>query len=160
SGEDENLAVGADFENRAAAVANVKVLVAIERDPGGNAHTLHKHAHVAVGRNLVDEAVGASGDVHHSLTVQRHARSIHQVVDERLHSEVQINLVNGDRDLLPARSAERGVDIAERIYGRIGHRMQAVGHKHSDVASPGIAGQFAAFDHQFPGSRAFRHASN
>ena len=83
---------------------------------------------------------------------------VHQFVDERLDGEVEIDLVDRDRDLLPARAAEGGEDIAERIDCRIGDGMQAVGHQHADVAGPGFAGLRAAFDHQFAGGGAFRNA--
>ena len=55
-GEDEDLAVGADLENGAAAVAHVQVLLAVEGDAGGHAHAFHVDRHVAVGRHLVDDS--------------------------------------------------------------------------------------------------------
>jgi hypothetical protein len=40
-GEYENFAVGSDFENRAAAVADVEAAVFVERKAGGDAHALN-----------------------------------------------------------------------------------------------------------------------
>src|ERR1019366_3027757 len=85
---------------------------------------------------------------------------IHEVVDERLRGEVEIDLVDGHRDLLAARSAEGGEDIAERIDGGVGHGMQAVGYQDADVAGPGLAGPGAAADDQFAGGSALRHAGD
>ena len=82
---------------------------------------------------------------------------VHQLVDERLHVEVQVDLVDRDRDFLAARSAEGGEDIAEGIDGRVGHRMQAIGDQHADIAGPGLARSAAAFDHQFARGGAFRN---
>ena len=69
-------------------------------------------------------------------------------------------LVDGDRDLLAARSAEGGVDVAEGVDGGIGDGMQAFGDEHADVAGPGFAGLVAALDHQFAGGGAFRNAGD
>ncbi len=157
-GEDEDLAAGTDLENGAAAIAHVEILLAIEGDSGGHAHAFHEHGHVAVGRDLVDEAIVAAGDVQHALAIEGQRGGVHQLVDERLHGEVQIDLVDRDRDFLAARSAEGGVDIAEGIDRGVGDGMQAIGQQHADVARPGFAGLRAAFDHQFAGGGAFRHA--
>ena len=91
-GENEDLAVGADLEDRAAAVADVEVLLGVEREPGGDAHALDEHGHVAVGRDLVDDAVVAAGNVEHALRVEGQRGGVHQLVDERLHVEVQVDL--------------------------------------------------------------------
>ena len=53
-------------------------------------------------------------------------------------------LIDRHRHLLAARAAEGGVDIADGIDGRVGHRMQAVGDLHADVAGPGVARLLAA----------------
>jgi hypothetical protein len=47
-GEHVNLPLPADLENGAAAVADEKIVVAIESDPGGHAHAFH------VGRRVTD----------------------------------------------------------------------------------------------------------
>ena len=143
-GEDEDLAVGADLENGAAAVADVEVVLAVEGDAGGDAHAFHVDRHVAGGRDLVDEAVIAAGDVEQALGIEGQAGGVHQVVEERLHAEVQVDLEHRYRDLLAARSAEGGVDIAEGVDRRIGHRVQVVGDQDADVAGPGFARLLAA----------------
>ncbi len=135
-----------------------RLCFAVEGQAGGHAHAFHVDRHVAGGRHLVDEAVVAAGDVEHALRVERQAGGVHQLVDERLHVEVQIDLVNRHRHLLAARSAEGGVDVAERIDRRVGDRVQVLGDQHADVAGPGFAGLLAVLDHQFAGGGAFRHA--
>ena len=139
-GEHENLAVGADLENGAAAVADVEVVFAVEGDAGGHAHALDVDRHVAVGRRL-GRRCRRSGWKHRAGRARSNASDggVHQIVDERLHIEVEIDAIDRHRRLLPARSAEGGEDIAERIDGGVGHRMQAVGHQHADVAGPGFA---------------------
>ena len=82
-GENENLAVGADLENGAAAVAHVQVLFPVESDARGYSHAFHEYRHVAGGRHLVHHAVVAAGDVQHALRIEGHASGIHQFVDER-----------------------------------------------------------------------------
>ena len=159
-GEDENLAVGADLEDRAAAVADIEILLAVESNSGGNPHAFDENGHVAVGRRLVHETVVAAGDVEHALGVESQASGIHEVVDERLHGEVQVDLVDRYRNLLPARAAEGGVDIAERIDGRIGDGVEVLGDQNADIAGPGIAGLLAALDHQPSGRGALGDAGN
>src|SRR5579862_1301833 len=60
--ENENLSVGPDLENRAAAVAHVEAAVPIERDSGRDAHAFDPLDRAAVGRNAMDRAVVAAGD--------------------------------------------------------------------------------------------------
>src|ERR1035438_10925726 len=95
-----------------------------------------------------------------ALVIEGERGGIHEVVDERLRGEVEIDLVDGHRDLLAARSAEGGEDIAERIDVGGGHGMQAVGYQDADVAGPGLAGPGAAADDQFAGGSALRHAGD
>jgi len=100
-GEDENLAVGTDLEDRAAAVAHIEVLLAVEGDPGGHPHAFDENRHVAVGHRLVHETVVAAGDVEQALGVESQASGIHEVVDERLHAVVQVDLVDCHRTFCP-----------------------------------------------------------
>src|SRR5579883_307955 len=159
-GEDEDLAVGADLENGAAAVADVKVAFAVEGEAGGYTHAFDVNRHVAVGGDLVDETVVAAGDVEHPLLVEGHGGGVHQLVDERLHVEVQVDAVYGDGDLLAAGAAERRVDIAERVDGGAGDGVEGFGDEDADIASPGFAGNAAAFDDQFTGRSTFRDAGD
>src|ERR1019366_3021312 len=69
-GEDEDLTVGADLENSAGAIAHIEIVFGIEGNSGSHAHAFHVHAHVAGGRDLVDEAIVAAGDVQHALFVE------------------------------------------------------------------------------------------
>ena len=77
-----------------------------------------------------------------------------------LHVVIQIDLEYGHGDALAARAAEGGVDIAEGIHGRVGHRVQTVGDGEADIAGPRFARLVAAGYHQFSGGGAFRHAGD
>src|ERR1035437_1222214 len=159
-GEDKDLAAGTDLEDGAAAIAHVEIAFTVERNPGRHAHAFHVHTHVAAGRDLVHEAIEAAGDIQRTLLIEGERGGVHELVDERRQGEVQIDLVDRYRDLLAARSAEGGEDVAERIDRGVGHGMQAVGHQHTDVAGPGIAGLPAAFYHQLAGCGAVRNTGN
>ena len=86
------------------------------------------------------------------------AGGVHQIVDERLDVVVQVDLVNGDGDFLAARAAEGGVDVAERVDGRVGDGMQALGDLNADVAGPGLARLLAVLNHQLALGNALRNA--
>ena len=82
------------------------------------------------------------------MIVEGQAGGVHHLGDERLHGEVQIDLVDRDRHLLAARAAEGGVDVAEGVDRGVGDRVQVLGDQHADIAGPGFAGLPGAFDHQ------------
>ncbi len=60
--EHKNFALGADLENRAAAVAHVQAAALVEGDASGDAHALDPLHRSAVGRNAVHRAIVAAGD--------------------------------------------------------------------------------------------------
>jgi hypothetical protein len=99
-------------------------------------------------RRLVDKAIVAAADVQHAAIVESQGGSVHHIGDERLHGEVQIDLVDRDRHLLAARPAEGGVDVAEGVHRRVGDRVQVLGNQHADIAGPRLAGLAGAADHQ------------
>ena len=55
-GEHVNLTRAADLEDGAAAIADIEILVRIERDAGGDAHAFHIDRAVPGRRDLVDDA--------------------------------------------------------------------------------------------------------
>src|SRR5690606_16749649 len=120
SGEDEDLLVARDLEDGAgaarAAVPDVKILFRIEGQAGGDAHALDVDLHVAVGSHLVDMSFEAAGDVQHALAIEVKPVGVHDVVDERLDVIVQVDFVTRHRNLLAARAAEGGIDVARGIY--------------------------------------------
>ncbi len=63
--------------------------------------------------------------------IEREARGIHQLGDERLHGMVRGDLVERNGNFLPALPAEGDVDIALGIDRGIAHRMQIVGDLHA-----------------------------
>src|SRR5579862_3796650 len=60
--EDENFAVGTDFENRAAAIADVEASGFVKREAGGDAHAFDPLHGAAVGRDAVNGAVVTTGN--------------------------------------------------------------------------------------------------
>ena len=132
----------------------------VEGDAGGHAHAFHVDRHAAVRGHLIDVAFVAAGNVQAPLVVESHTGGVHQFVDERLHAEVEVDAINRDRHFLAARAAEGGVDVAKRIHRGVGHRVQAVGDLHADIAGPRFARLLAAFHYQIARHGAVRHAGN
>src|SRR6516165_6467653 len=106
SGEHKNLPVLADLENGAAAIADIQVSLAVERDAGGHTHPLDEGRHVPCRGDLIDETLVAAGNVQQPVTVKGQPGGVHQIIDERLHIEVQIETIDSYGDLLAARAAE------------------------------------------------------
>ncbi len=123
-GEDKNLTVFADLENRAAAIAYIKILGGIEGDPRRNSHALGVGGHGSVRRDPVHRAVEARGYVHLPGAVEGDGRGIGHLRKKRLHVVIGVNFVDGHGYLLPARSREGDENIALGIERRIGYRMQ------------------------------------
>src|SRR6266700_3299944 len=99
-GKHENLAAGADLENRAAAVADEQVPDGIERDSRCGAHAFDPKLRTAVGRYAMHRSVIAAGNVEVAFAVQSKPRWIHQLGDERLYGVIGCDLVQRDSDLL------------------------------------------------------------
>src|ERR1700680_3933828 len=89
----KNLAARANFENGAAAVANVEIFGVVERDPGGDAHTFNPLFGATLRRHAMNGAVMAARDEEAARTIHSQARWIDQRGDERLHAVVGRNLV-------------------------------------------------------------------
>src|SRR5580658_3904068 len=138
-GENVNLARLADFEHRAAAIADVQVLFRIKGDAGGHAHPFHVDRHIAGGSGLINDAVVAAGYVECAGLVERQASSVHDFAGEGFRVVVQIDLVDRHGRLLAAGSAEGDVDVAERVHSRVADRIEIFGNLDSDVAGPGLA---------------------
>ena len=103
SREDEDLAVGTDLENGSAAVADIKILPAVEGNPGRDTHAFGIGGHGPVRRDPVYGSIKARRNVHLSGTVKGNRGSIHQSRDEGLDVVVGIDLVDGNWNLLSAR---------------------------------------------------------
>ena len=131
-GEDVNLALAADFENGAAAVADIEEALLIEGDAGGDAHAFDVHGEVSAGRDLVDHAIVAAGGVEHAFGVE--ARPVAFIRSETSGSGVmmRIDFIDRNGSFLSGRSAEGGVDIAVAVDDGIGTGMQAIGDQDAD----------------------------
>src|SRR5271165_744046 len=138
-GEDEDLLVTSDFEDRSTAVAHVEILFAIKGDARGDSHTLGVSGHGAVGSDAVDGAVVARGDIHLSLAVEGYGGRIHHLGHEGLDRVVRIDLENRDGNFLPARAGERCVDVAFGVESGIGDRVKTIGDRHGNSYGLGVA---------------------
>ena len=67
--EYKNLFVAINFENRPAAVADVKVFIRVERNARGDAHTFRIERAVAVRVHEVDGSFHSAGNVQEAFTV-------------------------------------------------------------------------------------------
>ena len=140
-GEDENLAVGIDLENRAAAVADEKIADGVEGDSGCDAHAFDPELRAAVGGDAMDRPVVAAGDVQIAFAIECQAGGIHQFGDEGFYRVVGRDLVERDGDFLPAVAAVGDVDISFDVHGGIGHGVEIVGDLHAEVERERLAGR-------------------
>src|SRR5262245_58428639 len=122
-GENENLTLGADLEDRTAAVPDIEIVLFVESESCCDAHSFDVDRHVPVGRDLINDAVEPAGDVEHAVLIERDTGSVHDVVDERLQIEIEIQLVKRDGNLLAARPAERSEDISLSVDRRVRYRV-------------------------------------
>src|SRR4029077_7260667 len=125
-GKHKNLAARADFENRAAAIADVKIFRVIKRNPGGDAHALNPLLGATLWSNAMDRAVVAAGNEKIAGAVDRQARWIDQRSDERLDAVVRRDFVKRNRNALSPRPAEGHINISVGIDCRIRLRMKIV----------------------------------
>jgi len=130
--EDENFAVGTNFENRTAAIAHIEAAGFVEGEAGGDAHAFDPLHGAAVGRNAVDCAVVAAGNEEVAVMVDCEAGGIHQLGDERLHSVVRGDFVERDGNFLAALAAEGDVDVSFGVDCGAGDGMEVVGNLHAE----------------------------
>ena len=126
-GVDEDLALGIDFEDGAAAVADKEVALGVEGRAGSHAHALGVNGELAGGVDAIDIALGARGDKEISLGIEGQAGGVQDAGDKRRAAAVGANANHRDRGLLAAGAGDGGVDHAGAADGRAGDRMQAVG---------------------------------
>src|ERR1700687_5656474 len=87
--ENENLAARADFKNCAAAITDVQILLAIERDPRRHTHAFNPLFRAAIRRNAMDRAVIAARYEKIASAVHRQSAGINQRRDEWFHAVVR-----------------------------------------------------------------------
>ena len=164
-GEDENLAVAGNLEDGSAAVADIKILVAIEGDSGGDPHAFGVGRHGAVGRDFVDGFVVARRNVHLTLAVEGNRGGVHQIAEKRLDVVVGVDLENRYGNFLSARSGKRHIEVALPIHRGIGNRMKIVGNRNRNfdgmsVADVAIATNAVRTYHDWPRRRCVGHAGD
>src|ERR1700683_2982029 len=140
-GEDKYFAVGSDFENRAAAIADVEAAAFVERKAGGDAHAFDPLHGAAVGRDEVHGAVVAAGNEEISVTIDGQAGGVHHFGDEGFYYVAGSDFVKRDGNFLAALAAEGDVDVSFRVHGRTGDGMQIVGNLRAERH-----GKWRAFD--------------
>src|SRR5262245_51426069 len=138
-GKDKNFPRRADLEDSPAAIADVEILLAIECQPGGDAHTLDPLFNAAIGRNAMYGAVVSAGNKKTSRVVEREAARIRQRCDKRLDAEICGDFVKRDGNPLAARPAEGDVGVALGVDGRIRDRVKVVGDLQTDRDRKGLA---------------------
>src|SRR5579862_1227256 len=144
-GEDENFAVGTDFENRAAAIAYVEAAGSVEGESGGDAHAFDPLHGAAVGRDAVNGAIVAARNEKVAVVVDGEAGGVHQLGDERLHGVVRGDFIERDGNLLAALAAEGDVDVSFGVDGGAGDWVQVVGNLHAERHREGRAFDAAHF---------------
>src|SRR5580704_356359 len=157
-GKDEDLAIAPDLEDCSAAVADVEKAVAVEGQPGRDAHTFGVRGHGAVLRHAIHRAVEARGDIQAARAVEGQSGRVHHLVYEGLDRVVGVDAVDGDGNLLAARAGKSGVDVALGVDGGIRHRMQVLGDRRGDAHLSRIAARAVGGDDDLAGSSAVRHA--
>ena len=157
-GKNEDLLIARDLEDGAVAVTDVQTLFAVEGDASGDSHAFGVRRHGAVLRDTIDGTVEARRDVHQPLAVEGNGRWVHHLRYERLHVVVGIDLKDRDRDFLPSRSGERGIDVAFGIDRRIGNGMEILGDRDCDLHRLRVADVSVGCDNDWTGSRAFGNA--
>src|SRR5262249_39956168 len=78
-GKHKDLALPINFENRPGSIPHIKVVMVVERDTGGNAHSFGIDRFLSIRRNLVNAAIVPAGNKHFAQAVESDAGRIHQV---------------------------------------------------------------------------------
>src|SRR5438270_9098979 len=91
SGEDKDLLVAANLEDGATAVADVEILIAVERDAGGDSHAFGIRGHISARGHAIHGAIMPRGSIHLALTIESDRGRIHHVGYERLEVVVVID---------------------------------------------------------------------
>ena len=123
-GKDKDLAVGRDFEDGAAAVADVEIAELVEGQPGGDAHAFGVGGQIARGREPIDGTVIARGDVEVSGCVEGEAGGIHDLGGDGAQGGFVIDAEERCGHRLAAAAGEGDVDVARLIHGGIGDGME------------------------------------
>ena len=156
--EDENLAVRADLENRAAAISDEKIADGVKRNARSDAHAFHPKLRTPVGGDAMNGSIVAAGNVQVALAVQSQPGGIHQFGDEGFYFVVRRDFIERDRHFLPAMAAVGDVNVAFDVHRGIGHGMKIVGNLHAEVKGHGLAGGARGLHAHDAAGCAVRHA--
>jgi hypothetical protein len=150
-GVDEDLALGIDLEDGAAAVADEEIAVGVKGRAGGDAHAFGVDGGLAGGVDAVDVALGARGDEEVAVGIEGQAGGVEDAGDEGSGAAVGADAHDGDGRLLAARAGDGGVDHAGAADGGAGDGMQAVGELAGDAQGGRVAGAGGVADFNEPG---------
>ena len=132
-GEDEGLPIAGDLEDGAAAVAHVEVLAGVESYAGGHAHAFGVNGGRSLRRDTMHGSLVPRGNIQVAVGVQGQGGCIDETGEQHMHLAVWVDLENGNRGLLAARTREGDEDLALVIDGGAGDRVDVLGQQPGDV---------------------------
>src|SRR5512135_1048955 len=130
---DEDLALGVDFEDGAAAVTDEEIAFRVKDATCGDAHAFGVERRLASTVDAVNIALSARGDIELSIGAEGEAGSIEQASCEGSATAVGADAHYGDRCLLATRAGDGGVDHAGAADGGTGNGMQTVREEMCDA---------------------------
>src|SRR6201999_4635089 len=123
------------------AVADEEIAVAIESNAGSHTHTFREGGDVVTfGRDAVYGAFGARAGIEVAVRAEGERGDVEQVAREGPGLEVASDADDRDGGALAARTADHGEDIAVGVDGRVGDKMELVGHGNADVGVEDVGG--------------------
>src|SRR3954466_12130175 len=93
SSVDENLLIRADLEDTSTAIANVEIVIAIERQSGGDPHPFDVGLNVAGSVDAVHISFVAAGNKQVARQIKRETRRVHNVGHKRRDGAFRRDLV-------------------------------------------------------------------
>ena len=137
--EDKDLTARADLENGSGAVPDVEILFFVERQSGGHAHSLGIDFDLTARADGIDRAVVAARDQQVPVPVENQAGGVDDIRNEGFYVEIQVDFEDGNRQLFTARPASGREDVAVRVDGGVGNRVQVLRDRDAYGASIGLA---------------------
>src|SRR5262249_35651978 len=144
--EHKNLTAWVDLENRAAAVADIKIFILIKRHARRDPHSLNPLFRTPIGRYAMNGSIISARHKQIPRPIERTPTRIHQRSYKRLYVEIRCHFVERNWNTLAARSAERDVSISFKIDRRIRHRLQIIRYLHGHRNRKWLAAVPAAFN--------------
>src|SRR6266568_2410464 len=125
-GKDKNLAVGCDFEDCAAAVADVEIAECVKGETSGHAHALRISSEFARSRKTIHSAVMAGGNVEVPRGIEGESRGVHDVSRQGMQGRFIVDTEQGIGHGLPAAAGKGYKDVPGVVNGGVGDRVQVL----------------------------------